>query len=142
MSTEHAVVVGAGMAEWQPPFAYVRVDIEYHRSERAGRRPFIARAFGLMAARLSSPHRTSSTSFPVGRDEDYYEMQPADPFYRVKFDDGEMFDYVGDEERILSQIEQLSPGSRWLPQACGTLSGNLRYRQPNWRMCHSIQLAR
>ena len=37
-------------------------------------------------------------------------MQPVDPFYRVKFDDSEMFDYIGDEERILSQIEQLSPG--------------------------------
>ena len=37
-------------------------------------------------------------------------MRPADPSDRVKFDDGEMFDYVGDEERILSQIEQLSPG--------------------------------
>ena len=37
----------------------------------------------------------------VGRDpKDYYEMQPVDPYYRVKFDDGNMFDYVGDEERI------------------------------------------
>ena len=81
----------------------------------------------------------------VGRDpKDYYEMQPVDPFYRVKFDDGEMFDYVGDEERILSQIEQLKPWRcRWLPKACGALAGNLRYwLVPSWQMSHSIRLVR
>lgn len=35
---------------------------------------------------------------------DYVELMPVDPFYRVRFDDGTSFDYVGDEERLLAQI--------------------------------------
>lgn len=43
------------------------------------------------------------------RREDYVEFVPVDPFYRCSFPDGSSFDYVGDEERLLAQIEQLSP---------------------------------
>jgi phytoene desaturase len=43
------------------------------------------------------------------RREDYVKFQPVDPFYRCSFDDGAHFDYVGDEERLLAQIEQLAP---------------------------------
>lgn len=43
------------------------------------------------------------------RREDYVEFVPVDPFYRCSFPDGETFDYVGDEERLLAQIEKLSP---------------------------------
>jgi phytoene desaturase len=47
----------------------------------------------------------------VGRDwRDYYELMPVDPFYRVAFDDGSQFDYVGDEERLLANIRAFSPG--------------------------------
>lgn len=40
---------------------------------------------------------------------DYVELMPVDPFYRVLFDDGSRFDYVGDEERLLAQIGQFEP---------------------------------
>ncbi|MEO9225886.1 MAG: phytoene desaturase family protein [Gemmatimonadaceae bacterium] len=40
---------------------------------------------------------------------DYVELLPVDPFYRVLFDDGSSFDYVGDEERLLSQIARFEP---------------------------------
>ena len=39
---------------------------------------------------------------------DYYELEPVDPFYRVEFQDGTHFDYVGDSERLLSQIEDFN----------------------------------
>lgn len=42
--------------------------------------------------------------------QDYYEIMPVDPFYRVEFYDGSRFDYVGEEERLLEQIRELSPG--------------------------------
>ncbi len=41
--------------------------------------------------------------------KDYYELLPIDPFYRIIFNDGSQFDYVGDEERILANIKNLSP---------------------------------
>lgn len=43
------------------------------------------------------------------RMEDYLRLVPVDPFYRILFHDGSTFDYVGDEERLLAQIEALSP---------------------------------
>jgi len=47
----------------------------------------------------------------AGRDPgDYYELLPVDPYYRVLFEDGTAFDYVGDETRLLDQIAELSPG--------------------------------
>jgi phytoene desaturase len=43
----------------------------------------------------------------VGRDRrDYVQFVPVDPFYRVLFPDGERFDYVGEEARIVAQIER------------------------------------
>ena len=41
---------------------------------------------------------------------DYYSIVPVDPFYRIEYDDGSRFDYVGDEERLIAQIRELSPG--------------------------------
>ena len=40
---------------------------------------------------------------------DYLQLLPVDPFYRILFHDGSSFDYVGEEERILEQIKLLSP---------------------------------
>lgn len=46
----------------------------------------------------------------VGRDRrDYVQFVPVDPFYRVLFPDGSRFDYVGDEARIVAQIERFEP---------------------------------
>lgn len=41
--------------------------------------------------------------------EDYFKLLPVDPFYRVQFHDRTEFDYVGDEERLLQQIEKFEP---------------------------------
>jgi phytoene desaturase len=43
------------------------------------------------------------------RFRDYVELVPVDPFYRIDFPDGSQFDFVGDEERLLAQIEQFEP---------------------------------
>ena len=117
MSTEHAVVVGAGMGGMA---AAIRLRARGYRvtlleaNEQLGRRAatFASEGFRFDGTTVvTAPYLFDELFQLVGRDpKDYYEMQPVDPFYRVKFDDGEMFDYVGDEERILSQIEQLSPG--------------------------------
>jgi phytoene desaturase len=55
------------------------------------------------------------------------ELVPVDPFYQVRFADGETFDYVGDEERLLAGIERLSPpdvdGYRRLAAHCREVFG-------------------
>ncbi|MBA2663566.1 MAG: phytoene desaturase [Bradymonadaceae bacterium] len=43
------------------------------------------------------------------RMQDYIELMPVDPFYRITFVDGRHFDYVGDEDRLLAQIAAFNP---------------------------------
>ncbi|MEM0966427.1 MAG: phytoene desaturase [Verrucomicrobiota bacterium] len=40
---------------------------------------------------------------------DYVEIVPCDPFYRIYFDDGSIFDYRGEQERLESEIAKFSP---------------------------------
>ena len=59
---------------------------------------------------ITAPYLLHELFELVGRDSrDYFELVPVDPFYRIQFDDGSTFDYVGDEERLLAQIEKLNP---------------------------------
>ncbi|MEM7437477.1 MAG: phytoene desaturase family protein [Myxococcota bacterium] len=43
------------------------------------------------------------------RSEDYFNLVPVDPFYRVVFPDGRAFDYVGDDERLFAEIAKFNP---------------------------------
>lgn len=59
---------------------------------------------------ITAPYLLHELFEAVGRDSrDYFELVPVDPFYRIQYEDGTHFDYVGDEERLLAQIQALSP---------------------------------
>jgi phytoene desaturase len=59
---------------------------------------------------ITAPYLLDELFALAGRDRrDYFELMPVDPFYRILFPDGSTFDYVGDEERLIAQIEALSP---------------------------------
>jgi phytoene desaturase len=36
-------------------------------------------------------------------------LVPVDPYYRIRFDDGEVFDYTGDPARMRAEISRISP---------------------------------
>ena len=60
---------------------------------------------------ITAPYLIAELFEQVGRDpRDYYELIPVDPFYRIMFEDGEHFDYWGDEARLLGEIERIAPG--------------------------------
>ncbi len=40
---------------------------------------------------------------------DYVKMLPVKPFYRLRWNDGTEFDYVGDESELLDQIRRIHP---------------------------------
>ncbi len=40
---------------------------------------------------------------------DYVNIVPCDPFYRIYFDDGRVFDYVGDQDRLEAEIARFNP---------------------------------
>jgi phytoene desaturase len=59
---------------------------------------------------ITAPYLLHELFEQLGRDSrDYFELVPVDPFYRIQFDDGSTFDYVGEEDRLLAQIEKLNP---------------------------------
>ncbi len=41
---------------------------------------------------------------------DEIDLRPVEPFYRIRFDDGEHFDYSGDAEAMRREVARLSPG--------------------------------
>lgn len=58
---------------------------------------------------ITAPYLFDELFECLGKDRrDYFSLEPVDPFYRVMFPDGASFDYVGDEERILSQISRFN----------------------------------
>jgi phytoene desaturase len=59
---------------------------------------------------ITAPHLIDELFACVGRDpRDYFELVPVDPFYRIMFNDGSVFDYVGDDDRLYAQIEAFNP---------------------------------
>ena len=41
--------------------------------------------------------------------EDHVEMVPTTPFYRIRFDDGSVFNYTGDQEQMEAEIRKFNP---------------------------------
>ncbi|MBC75952.1 MAG: phytoene dehydrogenase [Halobacteriovoraceae bacterium] len=59
---------------------------------------------------ITAPYLLDELFHLLGEDpKNFYELLPIDPFYRIIFHDGAKFDYVGEEERILENIRELSP---------------------------------
>jgi phytoene desaturase len=59
---------------------------------------------------ITAPYLFEELFSSLGRSAaDYFELMAVDPYYRIEFADGSRFDYVGDEGRLLAEIERLSP---------------------------------
>jgi phytoene desaturase len=59
---------------------------------------------------ITAPYLLEELFACAGRElSEYATLVPVDPFYRILFDDGTRFDYVGDEERLLAQIRAIEP---------------------------------
>ncbi len=76
---------------------------------------------------------------------DDVELRPIDPFYRIRFDDGAVFDYTGDADAMRAEIARFCPAT-WpatsascAPARRSTASGSsssatCRFRPgPTWR---------
>ena len=117
MSQQTAIVIGSGLGGLA---AAIRLRTKGYKTtlleanEQLGGRASVFRRDGFVydagPTVVTAPHLFEELFRMAGRDPaDYYEMLPVDPYYRVKFPDGSHFDYVGEEERILAQIAELSP---------------------------------
>jgi phytoene desaturase len=43
------------------------------------------------------------------RMSDHIDLRPVSPFYRIRFNDGQSFDYTGDPAKMRSEIQKLAP---------------------------------
>lgn len=41
---------------------------------------------------------------------DHVDLRPVTPFYRIRFDNGETFDYTGDADAMRAEVARLAPG--------------------------------
>lgn len=59
---------------------------------------------------ITAPHCIDELFQLAGRKrEDYVELLPVSPFYRLRWNDGTEFDYVGNEAELLDQIRKINP---------------------------------
>jgi len=59
---------------------------------------------------ITAPHLIEELFTLAGRRiDDYVRLFPVDPFYRIRFDDGSVFEYSGDPERMRAEVRRLSP---------------------------------
>lgn len=59
---------------------------------------------------ITAPHCLEELFVQAGQAmEDFVELLPVDPMYRLQWKDGCQFDYVSDEQRLVQQIEAISP---------------------------------
>ncbi len=117
MSAAHAVVIGSGFGGLAAAVRLRargwRVTVLEALDQPGGRaRVFRDRGFTFDAGPtvITAPYLFDELFELAGRRaSDYFELVPIDPFYRIEFDDGTSFDYVGDEERLLDQIARFEP---------------------------------
>lgn len=65
--------------------------------------------FDMGPSLITAPHIIDSIFRAGGRRmEDYVDLMPLDPYYRIYFHDGTHIDYVGDTERMKDQMRQFS----------------------------------
>lgn len=112
-----AVVVGSGFGGLASAIRLIRKGYEVEVLEAlpdlGGRaRVFQRNGFTFDAGPtvITAPYLLDELFTMLGEDpRSYFELMPCDPFYRILFDDGSQFDYVGEEDRIIENIRQLSP---------------------------------
>lgn len=117
MSTQRVIVIGAGLGGLAAAvrlrargFAVTVVEAQ----PQAGGRASVFRrggyTFDAGPTVVTASYLFDELWQLCGRERaDYVEFMPVDPFYRVEFPGGERFDYVGDEARLLAQIEAFNP---------------------------------
>jgi phytoene desaturase len=114
----HAVVIGAGFGGLA---AAVRLGARGYRVtvldklDKPGGRAYVYEDQGFKydggPTVVTAPFLFEELWELVGkRMEDDVTLVPVDPFYRVRFDDGDVFDYRGDAQKMRDEVAKFAPG--------------------------------
>ena len=113
----HAVVIGSGFGGLA---AAVRLGARGYRVtvlerlDAPGGRAYVFRqdgfSFDAGPTIVTAPFLLEELWAMCGRRfQDDVDLRPMEPFYRIRFDNGEHFDYSGDPERIRAEILRFAP---------------------------------
>jgi phytoene desaturase len=117
-STKRAAIIGSGFGGLALAIrlqaAGVQVSLLEKREKIGGRAYQIedeGYVFDMGPSLLTAPKIIDSVFGAAGkRLQDYVDLLPLDPYYRVFFHDRTHLDYVGDPARMRAQMEQFNPG--------------------------------
>ncbi|HEX4462389.1 MAG TPA: phytoene desaturase [Polyangia bacterium] len=116
-SAPKVVVIGAGFGGLAAAirlqargFAVTLVD----KRDRPGGRAYVYRdagfAFDGGPTVVTAPFLIEELFALAGRKmEDHLELVPVDPYYRIRFHDGRIFNYTGDAARMEAEVAKFSP---------------------------------
>ncbi len=116
-SRPHAIVIGSGFGGLA---AAVRLGARGYdvtvleRRDRPGGRAYVYQQDGFTfdggPTVITAPFLFEELWTLCGRRlQDDVELLPVTPFYRIRFDDGALFDYTGDPEAMRAEVQRLAP---------------------------------
>ncbi len=114
----HAVVIGSGFGGLAAAIRLgargYRVTV-LERLDEPGGRASVLRQDGFVFDRgptiVTAPHLLEELWTLCGRRmSDDVELRAINPFYRIRFDDGDRFDYSGDAQAMREEVARISPG--------------------------------
>jgi phytoene desaturase len=118
VSQPHAIVVGSGFGGLAAAVRLgargYRVSV-FERLDAPGGRAYVYRQDGFTfdagPTIITAPFLLEELWGLCGRRlSDDVELRPISPFYRIRFDDGETFEYSGDAAAMRGEVARFSPG--------------------------------
>ncbi len=114
----HAVVIGSGFGGLA---AAIRLGARGYRVtvleklDAPGGRAYVHRQDGFTfdagPTVITAPQLLEELWALAGKKlEDEIDLRPVHPFYRIRFDDGQTFDYSGDAQKMNDEVARLAPG--------------------------------
>lgn len=115
--TPRAAVVGSGFGGLAAAIRLQAAGIPsvlFEARDKPGGRAYVYEQDGFVfdagPTVITAPHCIEELFEVAGRRmEDYVELLPVTPFYRLSWSDGDAFDYVGDSDAMLEQIRARNP---------------------------------
>ena len=112
-----AAVVGSGFGGLAAAIRLQTRGIQttiYEQRDKPGGRAYVYQdqgyTFDAGPTVITAPHCIDELFELSGRKrEDYVTLLPVTPFYRLRWNDGVEFDYVGNESELLDQIRRINP---------------------------------
>ncbi len=112
-----AAVIGSGFGGLASAIRLQSMGIQttcYEGRDKPGGRAYVYQdegfTFDAGPTVITAPHCLEELFQIAGKAmDDYVKLVPVTPFYRLRWSDGVEFDYVGDEQELIKQIQKINP---------------------------------